>query len=118
MKNRMIRINDEIQKEVAQIIRGELQDPRIGAVVSVVRVETTKDLKHCKVFVSALGDESQHKEAFEAIQNASGYIRKLVAQRINLRATPQLTFVFDNSIERGVWLSKLIDEVNSPKENQ
>jgi len=117
MKNRMIRIDDEIQKEVAQIIRGELQDPRIGAVVSVMRVETTRDLKFCKVYISVLGDDKQREEAFEAVKSASGYIRRLVAQRINLRVTPQFTFVSDDSIERGIRLSKIIDGLNISKEN-
>jgi len=110
--NRMVRINDEIQKEAAQIIRGELQDPRIGSVVSVTRVETTQDLKYCKIYVSALGSTEERQTALDAVRDAGGYIRRLIAERINLRQTPQLTFVADDSIERGMRISKLIDEAN------
>ena len=116
-KERMIRVNDEIQKEIARIIRGELKDPRISVLTSVTHVDTTADLKFCKVYISSMGtgpfgDETAQKEAFEGVQSASGFIRKLIAERLNLRVTPQLIFLRDDSIERGIRISKLIDEVN------
>ena len=116
-KNRIIKVNDEIQKEIAGIIRGELNDPRIHGIVSVVNVDTTADLKFCKVHIGVLGDEKTKEEVFESVKNAGGYIRKLIAERINLRQTPQLIFVFDDSLERSIYMAKLIDEVNKNNEN-
>ena len=112
MKTRMIRINDEIARVTADLIRSELSDPRIGAVVSVLRAETTADLKHCKIFVSVLGEEEQQNETMTALSKASGFIRKRVAETINLRQTPEIKFIFDDSIEHGMRMRKLIEEVN------
>lgn len=80
--NRLSRINDEIMKELSQIIRAELKDPRIGVMTSVIRVETTQDLKYCKVYVSVLGDEKDKENVMKGLQNAGGFIRRLIAQRI------------------------------------
>ena len=82
--NRLSRINDEIMKELSQIIRAELKDPRIGVMTSVIRVETTQDLKYCKVYVSVLGDEKDKENVMKGLQNAGGFIRRLIAQRMNL----------------------------------
>jgi len=114
MGARLIRINDEIFKELANILRAELKDPRINAMVSVVKVETTNDLKYCKIHVSVLGDEQQKKDVMSGLKNANGFIRKLIAERVNLRVTPELTFILDESLEYGMRMSKLIDEVNAP----
>ncbi len=115
--NRLVRINDEIKKELAEIIRSELKDPRIGVMTSVLKVDTTNDLKHCKVFISVLGDDTQKQEALEGITNASGYIRKQVATRINLRNTPQFKFVLDDSLEYSIHISNLIKSVSTNNEN-
>ncbi len=113
MKNntRISRINDEIFKEISQIIRGELKDPRIGAMTSVVRVDTTQDLKYCKVYVSVLGDESQKESVMKGLKNASGFVRHLVAQRVNLRFTPELTFKLDESAEYAVHMNQLMEQI-------
>lgn len=110
--NRMIRINDEIKRELSEIIRSELKDPRVGVITSVLNVETTNDLKYCKVFVSVLGDEQKKEEVMEGLKNASGFIRKQIAQRINLRNTPELKFILDNSLEYSIKISKLINDIN------
>jgi len=112
MKTRMIRINDEIARVAADIIRSELSDPRIGAVVSVVGAETTQDLKYCKIRVSIFGGEDEQKETMEALSRAAGFIRKRVAEKINLRQTPEIKFIYDDSIEHGMRMRKLIDDVN------
>ena len=114
MKNntRIIRINDEIKRELSEIIRSELKDPRIGVMTSVLKVDTTNDLKYCKVQVSVLGDDAQKQEVLEGLKNASGFLRKQVATRINLRNTPQFKFEIDDSLEYSIRISKLIDEVN------
>jgi len=110
MKTRMIRINDEIARVTADVIRSEMSDPRIGTIVSVIKAETTSDLKHCKIWVSVLGEEGEKSVA--ALQNAAGFIRKRLADVINLRQTPELKFIFDDSIEHGMRMRQLIDSVN------
>jgi len=109
----MIRINDEIARVTADVIRSELSDPRIGPVVSVLGAETTQDLKHCKIRISIFGnDEEQASQTMEALTRASGFIRRRVAEIVNLRQTPEIKFVYDDSIEHGMRMRKLIDEVN------
>lgn len=102
----------EVQRELSEIIRTEIKDPRVsGAMATVVSVEVTPDLKYCKAYISILGDEDKAKEAIVGLKSAVGYIRRELAHRINLRNTPEITFVLDQSIEYGVNMSKLIDEV-------
>jgi len=108
----MIRINDEIKKEVSEIIRSELKDPRVGVITSVLKVETTSDLKYCKIFVSILGDDQKKTETMEVLKGASGFIRKRIADNINLRNTPELKFIFDDSLEYSIKISKIIDDIN------
>jgi len=110
-KNRMIRINDEIMRETAGIIRSELKDPRISTITSVVKVNTTNDLKFCKVYVSVLGDVKLKNEVMEGLINAQSFVRRRLAQRINLRNTPELTFILDESLEQRMRMEKLIDSV-------
>ena len=115
--NRLTRINDEIVKVASDIIRFEMSDPRIGMVVSVVGAKTTQDLKYCKISVSVLdtlGNEEGHdtiKETMEALSDARGFIRKRVAEILNLRRTPEITFVLDDSIAHAMRMHRLIDEV-------
>ena len=110
--NRMTRVNDEIAKEMANIIRGELKDPRIGVMTSVLRVETTQDLKYCKVYISVLGNDEEKANAMKGLKNAAGFIRHLLAERINLRFTPELIFMLDDSVECSIKMSKLIDQIS------
>jgi len=103
-------VNSEVRRELSLII-GELKDPRVDPLTSVTEVSVTPDLKFCTVYISVLGDEENRKATMEGINNAKGYIRRELAQRVNLRNTPELTFKFDNSLEYGVRMSALIDEV-------
>ncbi|MCL2198837.1 MAG: 30S ribosome-binding factor RbfA [Defluviitaleaceae bacterium] len=112
MKTRLIRINDEIARVSADVIRSELSDPRIGAVVSVLGAETTNDLKHCKIRVSIFGDEAKQEETMKALTSATGFIRKRIADTINLRQTPEIKFIYDDAIEHGMRMRKLIEDVN------
>lgn len=106
------RINMEVQKELSEIIRLEIKDPRVhDAMLTIVAVDVTPDLKYCRAYVSALGSEDAKKSALEGLKSAVGYVRRELARRINLRNTPEITFVLDESIEYGVNMSKLIDEV-------
>lgn len=110
MKN--TRINGEVQKALADIIRGGLKDPRVSPLTSVVSVEVAPDLKTCKVWISVYGDETVQKDTIEGLKSAEGYIRKELARKVNLRNTPEVRFIVDQSIAYGVKMSKLIDEVN------
>ena len=109
--NRLTRINDEIMRELSQIIRMELKDPRISTMTSVMRAETTPDLKYCKVYISVLGNEEEKQSVMTGMENAKGFMRHLLAERINLRFTPELIFKLDDSVEYSVRMNKLIDEV-------
>ena len=115
---RMTRINDEIRLEIAEILRTEIKDPRLNTMVSVVRVDTTQDLKFCKVYISVLGSDEEKEKAMEGIKSAEGFIRKMVAERVNLRLTPKLIFKLDDSLEYSIRMSKLIDEISGKRENE
>lgn len=105
------RINGEVQKELSNIIRSEIKDPRIHPMTSIVAVEVTPDLKYCKAYVSVLGDEAEQKDTMEGLKNAAPYVRHLLAKSVNLRVTPEIKFVLDQSIEYGVHMTRLINEV-------
>ena len=109
MKN--TRINGEVQRVLAEVIRGEIKDPRISPLTSVVAVELAPDLKTCKVWVSVYGDEKAQADTLAGLQSAEGYIKNQLAKQINLRNTPELRFIVDESIAYGVRMSKLIDDV-------
>ncbi len=114
-----IRVNAEVQHELSNIIRNEIKDPRISTMTSVVAVDVTPDLKFAKAYISVLGSREEQEDTIKGLKNAEGYIRRQLAASINLRNTPQITFVLDQSIEYGVNMSKLIDEVNGKlSENQ
>ncbi len=106
------RINMEVQRELSEIIRTEVKDPGLdGAMVTVVSVEVTPDLKYCKAYISVLGGDEAAQKALEGLKRAVGFIRKELARRVNLRNTPQIKFILDQSIEYGVHMSRLIDDV-------
>ncbi|MGN0348434.1 MAG: 30S ribosome-binding factor RbfA [Roseburia sp.] len=106
-----IRVNEEVLRELANMIRGEIKDPRIHPMTSVVAVDVAPDLKTCKAYISVLGDEEAAKNTLAGLKSAEGYIRRELARTINLRNTPEITFILDQSIEYGVKMSKMIDEV-------
>ena len=105
------RVNVEVQRELSRIISMDIKDPRINPTTSVTDVIVTPDLKYCKVYISVLGDEQSGKDTIEGLKSATGYIRRELARSVNLRNTPELTFVLDNSIEYGIAMSKKIDEI-------
>ena len=105
------RINSEVQKVLAETIRGEIKDPRIAPLTSVVAVEVSPDLKTCKAWISVLGDEAAQKETMAGLRSASGFIKSRLAKEINLRITPEVQFIMDQSIAYGVNMSHEIDEV-------
>ena len=105
------RINGEVLKELSNIIRSEIKDPRINPMTSVVSVEVAPDLKTCKAYISVLGDEKSQQDTIAGLKSAEGYIRRELARTVNLRNTPEIKFILDQSIEYGIKMSKLIDEV-------
>lgn len=105
------RINGEVQRVLAEIIRGEIKDPRIGPMTSVVSVEVAPDLKSCKAYISVLGNEEAQKSTLEGLSSAVGFIRGRLAKEINLRNTPEIRFIIDQSIAYGVDMSHKIDQV-------
>ena len=106
------RVNGEVHRVLADIIRSEIKDPRINPMTSVVSVEVAPDLKTCKAWISVLGNEESQKDTLAGLRSAEGYIRNQLARKINLRNTPEIRFIIDQSIEYGVSMSKLIDDVN------
>lgn len=106
------RINGEVQKVLSTLISREIKDPRISPMTSVVAVEVAPDLKTAKVYISVLGDEEARENTKRGLKSAASFMRGQLAKTLNLRNTPELTFIIDNSIEYGVNMSKLIDEVN------
>ena len=100
-----------MQKVLAEVIRGEIKDPRISPLTSVVAVEVAPDLKSCKAWISVLGGEEARVSTLQGLKSAEGFIKSRLAKTINLRNTPDITFVMDQSIEYGVNMSRKIDEV-------
>ena len=109
---RMDRINEELRRELTQILREEVKDPRVDQhLLSVIKADTSKDLKYCKVFISILGDDEQRMETAKALKSAAGFIRRELAARLNLRNTPELKFVMDDSIEYSIHISQMLKEI-------
>jgi len=107
------RINGEVQKELAEIIRSEIKDPRIAPFTSVTAVEVAPDLKTMKAWISVLGDEKALDDTIKGLKSAEGFVRRELARRINLRNTPEVKFIPDDSIAYGISMSKKIDEVTA-----
>ena len=110
--HRANRLAEEMKKEVSQILREEIKDPRVGF-VSVTRVDASSDLRYAKVFISVLGSQEERQEVAQALKRASGFIRSELARRIRLRFTPELTFKIDDSIEHGVRIANILDQVKN-----
>ena len=105
------RVNMEVQRELSNIVRGGIKDPRVAPMTSVVAVEVAPDLKTCKAYISVFGDEMAQEDTLKGLQSAEGYIRRELAHNLNMRNTPEIKFVLDQSIAYGVAMSKKIDDV-------
>ena len=112
------RVNAEVQHELANLIREGIKDPRIHPMTSVTAVEVAPDLKTCRAYISVMGNEEAKKNTIAGLKSAEGYIRRQLAKNINLRNTPEIRFILDESIEYGVAMSKLIDEFTGKEEVQ
>lgn len=116
---RMIRINEEIKREISETINMGIKDPRVqDALISITEVDATNDLKTAKVYVSVLADDEKRQEVMMGLTAAGGYIRRELARKLNLRHTPELIFKLDNSIEYGAKMFKKIDEVINKSEQE
>ncbi|MFR4318736.1 MAG: 30S ribosome-binding factor RbfA [Eubacterium sp.] len=111
------RINGEVQRELSNIIRN-LKDPRVGIMTTVTAVEVAPDLKTCKAYISVLGDEEAKADTMGGLKSAAGFIRRELARTVNLRNTPEIRFIMDESIEYGMKMSKIIDDLNKSEEKK
>lgn len=109
------RLGEEFKKEISSIIRNQVKDPRVGF-VSVVYVDVSGDLRHAKIYFSVLGDDKAIAETIQALKSATGFIRREIARRIQLRYTPELTFIYDDSIAHGAKISKILADVLTEEE--
>lgn len=105
------RVGDEMRSVLAKIIRDDLKDPGLPPLVSIVGVRVTRDLSHAYAHISVLGDEQARADCKNALDRANGFIRREVGRRMRLRMIPELHFVYDHSIERGIEINRLIDDV-------
>lgn len=110
------RVNTEVQRELSNILRAGLKDPRIAPMTSVVAVKVAPDLKTCKAYISVLGDKEAQADTLAGLKSAEGYIRRELARTLNLRNTPEIQFIMDQSIEYGVNMSKKIDDIARQEE--
>jgi ribosome-binding factor A len=106
---RQRRVADQIQRELAEIIRGELKDPRVG-MITLTSVDVSPDLAHAKVFFTTLAEDAHREEVLKGLKRASGFLRSELGHRIKVHNTPELHFVYDASVERGMRLARLIDD--------
>lgn len=112
------RVADAIKKEIASLLQNEIKDPRLPEMASVVAVEVTRDLSLARVYISVLGSEAEKKDCQAAIESAGGFIRREIGKRVRLRNVPELRFMIDDSIERGMRISRLIDETMAGKPSE
>ncbi|QXM06103.1 30S ribosome-binding factor RbfA [Crassaminicella indica] len=106
------RISEEIKKIVSKMIMNELKDPRISTLTSIVEVDVTRDLRYANIFISVYGSQEEKENTLTALKNASGFIRKEIGKKLKLRYTPEPIFNIDTSIEKGIYMSNLIDKLN------
>ncbi len=109
MADRITRISEEVKREISNIIQNELKDPRLPSLVSIIDCQVTKDLGHAKVYVSVMGTDEEKKNAIKALKSAAGFIRRELGHKVQLRATPEIHFELDNSIEHGMYINRLLD---------
>lgn len=110
-KDRINKINEEVRRELSNIVR-ELKDTRIPMMTSIVAVRVTNDLSYAKVYVSVMGDEATQKKAIEGLKSASGFVRREIGHRLQLRHTPEFVFELDHSIEQGAHINQIIHDIN------
>ncbi|MFH1648013.1 MAG: 30S ribosome-binding factor RbfA [Chloroflexota bacterium] len=113
MSHRIERVNNLIRREISDLIHNQLRDPRLGEFVAVTEVNTTADLKYAKVFVSCIGGKQEEEKTLRVLNAAAGFLRSELARKVNMRRTPELSFHWDDSIEHGDRILRLIDQANA-----
>ncbi len=113
MSRRTDRLNEIFKRELSRLLEREVNDPRLSSIISVTRVEISPDLRHAKIFVSILGNESSKTKVIEGFTTAANFLRRKLASCIRLRSIPQLSFYYDDSIEQGAKVLKVLDQVSS-----
>lgn len=114
MSHRIERVNQLIRQEISELLQREIKDPRLSNFIAVTEVATSPDLRHAKVFISFISNQQQKQDALDALTGAANFLRKEMAKKIRLRRIPELSFHWDDSIERGTHIMDLIDQVTSP----
>lgn len=118
MSTRTQRINSEVQKTLTIILANEIKDPRLTALITITKVEVSADLSHAKVFVSILAkNKKEEEQSFSVLKSSSSYIRKSLAQKLNMRLTPEIHFFVDNTWEESAKMDRLLDSLKIPEEN-
>ena len=112
------RVNAEVQRELCNILRNGIKDPRVAPMTSIMAVEVAPDLKTCKAYVSVFGDEKAQEDTVKGLQSAEGFIRRELAHNLNMRNTPEIKFILDQSIEYGVRMSKKIDDLTKDLDHE
>jgi len=115
--SRADKVSETLKKEISSIIHTELKDPRLGF-VTVMRVELTHDMRYAKIFFSVLGSPDEQKKSTEALESALGFIRRLIAERIELRFVPEIRFIQDKSCEYSIRIQKELDKINEAYGNK
>lgn len=115
---RLGRISEEIKKIVSGLIANQLKDPRISPLTSITEVEVTNDLRYAKIYISVLGDDEERENTLEGLRSASKFIRKEIGNNIKIRYTPEPLFYIDKSIEKGVYISQLIEKIKKEENNR
>jgi len=116
MAHRIERINNLIRREISDLLQRQVKDPRLDAFITVTEVATSPDLKYAKVFVSCIGGEEEKQKTLKVLATASGFLRKELAKNLKLRRIPELSFQWDDSIEHGDHILRLIDQVSSEQD--
>jgi len=116
--SRSERLAEEIKKAASQIINNDIKDPRVSGLISVTKVEMSKDLRHARIFLSIYGEEPEKQTVFEGIKNAEGFIKKELAHRVRMKYMPEISLKMDESIEYGIHIYKLLEEVQKRENNE
>lgn len=115
--HRIERVNTQIKREISELIQQQLRDPRLTEFIAVTEVSTSPDLKHSKVYISSIGGQQEEEQVLGALNSAAGFLRSALAKRMKMRYTPELHFAWDNSIEHGDKILRLLDQVKEEKSN-
>ena len=118
MSRRLLRINDLLRKELSDLLARHVKDPRLGPLLTIIDVETSPDLRHARIFISVLGTPEQKDEALSGLRSATRFLRHELGERLDLRRVPELTFLQDDSIERGARILAMLDHVATDNRSQ